>query len=608
MAIEVVALPARGDVPLAERWDLESVFPTTAAWEAACAAANARLAEFERYRDRLGESASSLLAALLSRDEIGAAVERVTVFATLRRSEDATDTGAAALVDRGQALRTRFAAATAYFEPEIAALDPGTIETFFAADAGLIPFRHAVERIQRRRAHIRSAEVEEVLARATDVALATDSVHDALENGELPFSPIDDQAGQPVTLGQSNLQRYLRSADRRVRRAAWESGADAYLGFRHTFAAALAGSLKKDVFYANARGYQTALNAALDRDAIPTEVYHRLIETVRANFPTWHRYFRVRRRLLGLAEGDFRPQDIAAPLSTNDPAVSWDEGVDLICASLAPLGGDYVNAVRQGVADRWVDRAANVGKHGGAFSWGSHGTNPFISMTYKDDLFSVSTLTHELGHSMHSFLAWKAQPATYSEYSMFAAEVASNLHQALLGKHLLAMDDRSDWQTAVLEERTNNLLRYLFTMPILAQIELDAHTRIEAGEAVTADDLDAVALRAFGEGYGGELALDDEDRARLAVTWARFGHLYTAYYVFQYATGIAAAAAIAQMISDEGASAAERYLDFLRTGDARYPIDALRDVGVDMRSPEPVQRAFDILAGYVDRLEVLADS
>jgi len=604
VVIEETMLPARQAVPLAQRWDLERVFATAADWEAAFAAADARLPELAPHRGQLGKSAAALLAVLRLRDDLAVAVDQVVMFATLRRSEDATDAAAGAMADRGHGLDTRLKATAAFIEPELAALPPERVDAFVAAEPALAPFRHAIDRVQRRRAHLRSAEVEEVLARAADLAATPEAVHDVLENGDLAMAPIADEAGRPVALAQGTLLRYLRSPDRRVRREAWEGSADAYLAFRHTFAAALAGGVKRDVFYAQSRGHPSSLAAALDPDAIPTDVFHGLLATVHANYPTWHRYFRVRGRLLGLAADDLRGFDLTAPLAPREPTVPWDRGIDLILASLAPLGPDYVATVRRGLAERWVDRAANIGKGGGAFSWGSFGTPPYISMTYKDDLGSVSTLTHELGHSMHSYLAWESQPPTYAWYSMFAAETASNLHQALLGRHLLAMDAGRDWTLAVIEERMGNHLRYLFTMPILARFELDCHERVERGEALTADGMGETLFDFYREGYGGEVVLDE---ARMGITWARFGHLFTSFYVFQYATGIAAAAALAAQIVDEGEPAAARYLDFLRTGDARYPMDALRDAGVDMRSPAPVQRAFDLLAGYVDRLEALAD-
>ncbi|CAA9566699.1 MAG: Oligoendopeptidase F [uncultured Thermomicrobiales bacterium] len=605
MATTRQAVPARHEVPLAERWDLESVFPTDDAWDAAFRAAEGRLPELDAYRGRLAESAATLLAALRLRDEIGEQAQRVLVYALLRRSEDATNAVAAGQSDRAQGLGARAAAAGAFFEPEIAALPDETATAWLAAEPGLAPYRYALDRVRRRKEHIRSAEVEETLARAGEVFASIETIHDVLENGELPLGTVRDEAGAEVALAQGNLERFLHSPERRVRREAWERSADAYLAYKGTFAAGLAGAVKRDAFYAKAHGYPSSLEAALAPDAIPPRVFHTLLDTIWANFPTWHRYFRVRRRLLGLSEGDFHGYDLEAPLVA-EPAMPWDRGVDLITGSLAPLGDEYVGAVTRGIADRWVDRAANVGKGGGAFSWGSYGTHPFISMTYQDDLSSVSTLTHEIGHSLHSYLTWRHQPVTYANYGMSAAETASNFNQQLLGAHLLGMDDERDWTIAVVEERMANHLRYLFIMPILARFELWCHEKVERGEALTADGMSQHLLSLYREGYGSEVVLDGPDAARVGITWARFPHLYANFYVFQYALGISAAAALAAQVREDGEPAAARYLAFLRAGGSLDPIDALREAGVDMASPAPIQRAFDLLAGYVDRLEAFA--
>lgn len=600
------SVPARQDVPREQTWAIERVFATTKEWEAALSAAEARLPEFEPYRGRLGESAATLLAALQVRDEVVQAVDLVATVALMRRSEDATATNLQAMADRGVGLYTRANAAAAFYEPEIAAIPDQTLTEWLQSESGLEQFRHAIERIQDRKAHIRSAEVEETLARAFEVTSSLDTIRDILEDGELPLGTIRDESGAEVKLEQGNLDHYLDSDDRRVRQEAWERSADAYLAFQGTFGATLAGAVKRDVFNAQVRGYPSALAAALAPDGIPTEVFHTLLDTVWKNFPVWQRYFDVRRRLLGLAEGDFHGWDIEAPVASQ-PLFSFDQGVALIAESLAPMGPVYVEAVQQGIADRWIDRAANIGKGGGAFSWGTYGMAPLISMTYQDNLRSVSTLTHELGHSMHSALAWQSQPYTYAEYGMTIAETASNFHQAMMGAHLLKQENERDLTIAIIEERMANHLRYLFTMPILARFELDSHERIERGEALTAEGMNETLLSFYQEGYGDSMVLSGDDGARVSVTWARFSHLFSNFYVFQYALGISAAAAMANAVQAEGEAAAERFLDALRAGGSRYQLDTLREAGVDLRSPEPVQRAFDVLSGYVDRLETFVD-
>ena len=601
MSATITSVPPRADVPLDETWALESVFVSEDAWEDALDASGERLHALQAFRGRIGEGAATLLAALRLADDVAEEVGKVVVFALLRRAEDATNTRSGEMADRAIGLAARSEAAASFLEPEIAALSDETIAAWIAEEPGLEPYRQALTRITRRRAHIRSVEVEELLARAGEMAAASEMTQSVLEDGELPLGEIRDESRQTVRLAQGNLSRYLASPERRVRQEAWEQSSDAYLAFRNTFAATLSGAVKKDVFYAKARGYGSSLEAALAPDDISPAVFHNLLETVWNHFPVWHRYFKVRRRLLGLPEGDLHGYDLEAPLA-DQPRFPWDRGVGAILESLAPLGDEYVAEVRRGMAERWTDRAANFGKGGGAFSAGVFGTEPFISMTWQDNLSSVSTLTHEIGHSMHSLLTWRHQPVTYANYGMSAAETASNMNQALMGAHLLAERDDRDWTIAVIEERMANNMRYLFTMPILARFELAAHERVEAGEALSAEWMSQTLLGFYRDGYGSEVTIDPP---RMGITWARFPHMFMNFYVFQYAIGIAAAAALSQAVLTEGAPARERYLAFLRAGGSTDPIVALRDAGIDMGSPEPIEQAFAILSSYVDRLEVL---
>ncbi|MDF2759693.1 MAG: oligoendopeptidase, partial [Thermomicrobiales bacterium] len=440
MSATVTAVPPRAEVPIEETWALESVFVTDDAWEAGFTGSGEQLRAVEAFRGRIAEGPATLLAALRAADDLTEAVSKVLVYALLRRSEDATNASAGEMADRAIGLASRAEAAGSFLGPEIAALADETIADWITQEPDLAPYRHALNRISRLRTHIRSVEVEEILARASEVAAASEITQSVLEAGELPLGQITDESGQTVRLAQGNLSRFLDSPNRRVRQEAWEVSADAYLAFRNTFATTLTGAVKRDVFYARARGYDSSLDAALAGDDIPREVFHNLLDTVWKHLPVWHRYFSVRRRLLGLAEGDLHGYDLEAPLA-EQPSFPWERGVETILASLAPLGAEYVAEVRRGLAERWTDRSANLGKGGGAFSGGTFGTEPFISMTWRDTLTSVSTLAHELGHSMHSLLTWKNQPVTYSRYGMSAAETASNLNQALMGAYMLAERD-----------------------------------------------------------------------------------------------------------------------------------------------------------------------
>jgi oligoendopeptidase F len=360
-------------------------------------------------------------------------------------------------------------------------------------------------------------------------------------------------------------------------------------------------SIKQSALVTRARGHASNLESALYKDDISVDVFHNLIETFKRNIPVWHRYFGLRKKIMGVDE--LHAYDIWAPLTAFVPEISYPQAVEWICAGLRPMGDEYVEILRRGCTEeRWVDVYPNEGKRGGAFSWGCPGTYPFIVMSYNDTIFSLSTLAHELGHSMHSYYAWENQPYIYGDYSLFVAEVASNFHQSMVRDYLLTSQDAPDFQIAVIEEAMYNFHRYFLIMPTLARLELEIHTRGERGEGLPPDELIRLTARLFSEAYGPELHVDE---GRVGIRWAEFGHLYTDFYVYQYATGISGATTISKRILGGETGAVEGYLDFLKTGASMYPLDALRLAGVDLSSPEPVQQAFDMLAGMVDRLETL---
>jgi oligoendopeptidase F len=350
-----------------------------------------------------------------------------------------------------------------------------------------------------------------------------------------------------------------------------------------------------------ARKHKTTLGASLFKDNIKVDVYHNLIDVFKKNLPVWKRYFDIRRKILGVDE--LHPYDLWAPLTKNSPKLSYEEAVEWICAGLAPMGAEYVETVRKGaLEDRWVDVYPNKGKRIGAFSWGAPGTHPFIMMSFNDNMIALSTLAHELGHSMHSYLTWQNQPLVYGEYSLFVAEVASNFHQALVRGHLLKSNPDKNFQIAIIEEAMSNFLRYFFIMPTLARFELETHERAEKGEALTADSMMTLMADLFAEGYGKSVTFD---REHVGMVWSTFGHLFSDYYVYAYATGISGAHALSRRVLDGAPNAVEDYTKFLKAGASMYPLDALKMAGVDLTTPDAVEETFAVMSGYIDRLEKL---
>ena len=350
------------------------------------------------------------------------------------------------------------------------------------------------------------------------------------------------------------------------------------------------------------RKYSCSLEASLTPNYIPTDVFHAVISSFKRHLPVWHRYWAVRQKALGVDA--LQPYDRKAPLSTRPLRVTFDQAMTWIVEAMKPLGDDYVSIMRRGVHEqRWVDRYPNRGKRAGAFSTGTRGTHPFILTSYTDDIYSMSTLAHELGHSMHSYLTWRTQPSIYRWYGIFAAEVASNFNQAMVRAHLLATAADRDFQIAVIEEAMNNYHRYFFIMPILAQLELELHEHAERGEPLTADYLTERTATLFAEGYGAGVI---DDRARTGITWAEFPtHMYLNFYVFQYITGISGGNVLAQAVIDGKPGAVERYLTFLNAGSSDYPLNLLKAAGVDLADSAPIDQTFDVMAGLIDRLDQL---
>lgn len=599
-----VTVRERKDVPVEDTWDLESIYASEQAWEEAVAGIRTRLDELASWRGRLAEGAETLAAWLEQRDEAAQEVARILAYASLAHSAETTDQQAVARQDRARGLFAKAMAAIAFAEPEILALGKEKLDEWMAAEPRLALYDHYFDTVLRRRDHVRSTEVEALLKQVADPFGSANSAHRVLADADLAFVPATtgDPDEEPIDIAQSNIGALLTHADRHVRRSAWENYADAYLAFKNTMASLLATGVKQDVFMARARNYGSSLEAALSPNNIPTSVFHNTIETFRRNLPLWHRYWRLRRRALGYDR--LHVYDIKAPLTAAMPEVPFSQAINWICEGMAPLGEEYVSVMRRGLeTERWVDKYPNIAKRSGAFSYGVPGTHPFIMMSYTDDLFSLSTLAHELGHSMHSYLSWQHQPFVYGRYTLFAAEVASNFNQALVRDRLLQAEQEPDFQIAVLEEAMSNFHRYFFIMPTLARFELEIHERVERGEALSATTLIALMADLFEEGYGGEVEID---RDRMGITWAQFpNHLYSNFYVFQYTTGIGAAHALAQRVTGGDDGAVASYLRFLQAGGSMYPLDALTMAGVDMNSPQPVEAAFQVLEGYVARLEEL---
>lgn len=594
-------VPPRHEIPVPYTWDASSVFPSDAAWETAIEQLETQLQSAAAYKGRLHEGAVVLADAFESVEQVSRSLGKIHIYAMLFHAVETTNQSAAAKSDRARSLVGKANATISFLRPEMIAIGFDTLRQWLQQEPRLTYLEHYVNQLEKQQAYVRSAEVEQVLGMAQDMIGTATSVGGVLTNTDMKFEPAVASDGTNRDLTQGTIDALVTDADREVRRTAFEHYADAHLAFKNTLATSLSGAVKRDVFNARVRGYQSSLDAALISNFIPAEVFHNLLATYKANLPTWHRYWRLRKQALGY--GQFHAYDVKAPLTAAEQTITYEQAVTWIVEGMRPLGDDYVNILKRGcLEERWVDVYPNQGKRMGAFSSGSYDTYPFILMSYNDNLFSLSTLAHELGHSMHSYYSRKTQPYVYAGYGLFVAEVASNFNQALVRDHLLKTNPDPQLQIAIIEEAMSNFHRYFFIMPNLARFELEMHERAERGRALTADDMISLTADLFSEGFGPDVTID---RERVGITWAQFQHLYANFYVYQYATGISGAHALAEGILAGKTGAVEAYLNFLKAGGSLYPLDALKMAGVDLTTPEAVETTFEVLSSYVDRLEQL---
>lgn len=600
---EVKPIP-RSEVDQSYKWNAESVFTDKADWQAAIDKVKSKLPEIKSYKGRLVESANVLADYLELMEGVQRTMMKAFFYANMNAQCDANDTEAAAMSDVARGVFGQLAGASAFTNPEMIAIGKEKLLQWTKEDDRLSNRVHAIENLFRMEQYVLSPDVEQVLGLVNDPFGGIQNIFGMLTNADIIFPNAVDSKGEEHEVTQGSIDTHYDSGDRALRESAYDSYTGQYLAHKNTIAATYLTSVKRDVFFSRVRGYEGSLAASLYQNNIPKEVFQNLVDTFKANIPTWHKYWDVRRRVLGVDK--LQPYDIWAPLTDSPPVVQFEQSVDWISEGLRPLGENYVKALRKGcLEDRWVDRYPNKGKRTGAFSFGTYDTFPFIMMSYDNSLGAMSTLAHELGHSMHSYHSRKTQPYIYGGYTLFVAEVASNFNQAMTRAYLReAKADDTLFQISLIEEAMGNFHRYFFIMPTLARFELEVHERVERGEGVTADDLINLCADLFAEGYGDTMSYD---REKIGITWATFGHLYNNYYVYQYATGISAAHELAKHILAGEDGSAQRYVEFLSAGSSIYPLDALKHAGVDMTQPDAVTTTFGVLADLVERLESLAD-
>jgi len=598
-APEIKRTPLRSEVAESDTWDLTTLFPDDDAWEAAFVSLESRFRGISEFKNNVAEAPETLLAVLEFEKSIDLQVEALNQYVALRTTEDSSNPDALSREARFQALMTHVGEAFSFLSPEIQAIPDHVFEGYLS-NPSLCEWRTALGKLRRMKPYTLSAGEERLLALGSAVVGGHQETFSQLTNVDMKFGTISDSSGREVELTQSSFSSMLVQKDPAVRKNAFHQFYSEFGDHQFTLAASLASSVRGDVFYARARSFPSAREAALFRDDVPVSVYDSLIASVHKNLPALHKYNALRKRLLGLSE--IHHYDTYVPLVAEiETHIPWDGAVDRVIAAVAPLGDEYVDTLRHGLSDgRWCDRYENKGKRSGAFSYGTFQSPPYIMMNYKADVFSdVYTLAHEAGHSMHTWYSTRNQTYQDYHYPIFLAEVASTFNEMLLTKHLLDETTEPRMKAYLISRQIDDLRGTLFRQTMFAEFEKLTHEIEESGAALTLDTIKSTYQTLLDKYFGPDFSLDPE----LQIECLRIPHFYSAFYVYKYATGISAAVALSEQVLQTGD--ASRYLKFLKSGGSKFPIDTLADAGVDMRSPAPVDAALALFSSRVDELEHL---
>ena len=590
---------ARDQIPQEDTWALEDLYPSDESWEQALSALTARQAEAAAFAGKLGESGETLCAFLHLVEDVDGQSELLANYAMRKADQDTRNATYQAMVGKLMGVLTAVGAAFSFATPEIMAIPEEALEGFYKAVPGLERYRRYLNNERRRKAHTLSAAEERLLAAAGEMANAPDTVFGAFLNADMRYPDAVDSEGKPHALSQSTFVPLEESGDRALRKSAYENLYNTLGGMRNTAAGLLDAQNKQQKFFATARKYGSAREAAMDRTNVPVAVYDNLIEAVHRNMDKMHRYVRLRKKLLGVDELHF--YDVYTPLLKDEPAkIPFAQAKQTVYDALYPLGDGYRAILKEGFENRWIDVYENQGKRGGAYSAGTK-VHPFVLLNYSGSLDSQFTLAHEMGHALHSYLSNKHQNQIDSDYVIFVAEVASTCNEALLMEYLLKKTTDKKERVFLINHFLDQFKGTIYRQTMFAEFEKFMGAAVDAGQTLTADMLCAEYARLCKLYYGEDMVVDDQ----IAMEWARIPHFYYNYYVFQYATGYSAAIALSRRILREGENAVKDYLGFLSGGCSKSPIDLLKGAGVDMTSPAPVNDALQLFGELLDEMESL---
>lgn len=594
-------LITRDEQKLENTWDLTTIFASDEDWERAFKKLEGYLGREEEVKGKIGDSAQHLLEALLLDTEIDEQLGKVYVYAHLKHDQDTSNAKYTAFEQRAANLASQFSARWSFMLPELMSIDEATLKSYIAELDGLKRFAFDLERINKKRPHVLSESEEKILAEASEALSASTNTFGMFNNADLKFDNVKDKEGNSLPLSHGNYITYLESDDRVLRENAYKEVYSKYGQFNNTLAQTLAGKVKASVFSSKVRNYESARAQALSNNDIPESVYDNLVQTVNDNLHLLHRYTKLRKELLGLDE--MHMYDMYTPVIQDEKfEVTYEEAKAWMLKSLEPMGSEYTDVIKEGLTNRWVDVYENKGKRSGAYSSGTFGTNPFILMNWTDSVNNTFTLTHEFGHSAHSYFSRNNQPSNMSGYSIFVAEVASTCNEALLADYMYKHLDDDKKKLYLLNYQLDGFRGTVFRQTMFAEFEYLIHTLAEQNEPLTAERLNA-EYRKLNEKYYGDAVITDN---YIQYEWSRIPHFYYNYYVYQYATGYSAAYALSKKILEEGQPAVEKYInEFLKAGSSDYPIEVLKKAGVDMNEKTPIENACKVFEERLDAFEAL---
>lgn len=595
--METNKIPARADVPEKDKWAIQDLFATDDDWRAALAKAKEFIPRITAFRGRLAESGAVLLSFFRLDDEISLAFDALVHYAQRRSDEDTRVAAYQEMVSQVTRFAVEIQSAAAFETPELLAISDEDMNRLYAEAPELELYRLNIDRIRRRREHVLSDKEEAILAAAGEMAASPDDIYSMLNDADLKFPDAVDKDGNKHPVTHGTFIPLMQSYDRVLRKSAFDSLYSVYGQFRNTSAATLSAQLKQLLFFANVRKYPSTLDAALDGNEVPTEIYRNLIDAVHRSFAPMYRYVALRKKLLGVDE--LHMYDLYVPVVDGvEMKFTFEEAKEIALKALAPLGENYLNLLREGFANGWIDVYENEGKRSGAYSAGAR-VHPYVLLNFKGTLDDVFTLVHEMGHSIHSYLSNKTQPTAYQDYVIFVAEVASTCNEALLMEYLLSVTTDKKERAYLINHFLEQFRGTLYRQTMFAEFELAANEMTQRGEGTTAEALCAMYKKLNEQYFGPEMNVDEE----ISLEWARIPHFYYDYYVYQYATGYAAAIALSRRILREGEAAVKDYLGFLSGGCSADPITLLRGAGVDMASPKPIEDATKLFDEMISEME-----